>query len=263
MEGEPLQPTRSEAGVPVRHEERPRLHPRPRAHPLRRTGARRRPPAGRAGPDDRHQHHSPARGPAPPQAGGPGRARRPPGRPGRDHWTRPRPATCWSCGSSLDPLAASLAAERRTEADLAEIARGARRTRGAASTRPSTAQLESHHRFHAAIHRASHNALLVEALDGLWVKTDRYRGTALEAGRSDEERDARADRAPAAVRGRPGRRRRDRGRADAPARGDQPRRTVGRPAGRPDDRPRREPVTRALGRPADGACSRSCCCTPR
>jgi DNA-binding GntR family transcriptional regulator len=92
---------------------------------------------------------------------------------------------------SLDPLAASLAAQRRTEADLAEI-RAALDGLEALSTHPSAGQLESHHRFHAAIHRASHNALLVETLDGLWVKTDRYRRHGLEAGRSDEERDARA-----------------------------------------------------------------------
>jgi DNA-binding GntR family transcriptional regulator len=92
---------------------------------------------------------------------------------------------------SLDPLAASLAAQRRTEADLAE-ARDALDGLEVLSERPSAAQLESHHRFHAAIHRASHNALLVEILDGLWVKTDRYRRHGLEAGRSDEEREARA-----------------------------------------------------------------------
>jgi DNA-binding GntR family transcriptional regulator len=92
---------------------------------------------------------------------------------------------------NLDPLAASLAAQRRTEADLAAV-RAALDGLEALSTRPSLAQLESHHRFHAAIHRASHNALLVDALDGLWVKTDRYRRHGLEAGRSDEERDARA-----------------------------------------------------------------------
>ena len=92
---------------------------------------------------------------------------------------------------SLDPLAASLAAQRRTDADLAEV-RAALDGLEALSTHPSAAQLESHHRFHAAIHRASHNALLVETLDGLWVKTDRYRRHGLETGRSDEERDARA-----------------------------------------------------------------------
>jgi DNA-binding GntR family transcriptional regulator len=92
---------------------------------------------------------------------------------------------------NLDPLAASLAAQRRTEADVADVG-AALDGLEALSTRPSDRELESHHRFHAAIHRASHNALLVQTLDGLWVKTDRYRRHGLEAGRSDDERDARA-----------------------------------------------------------------------
>ena len=92
---------------------------------------------------------------------------------------------------SLDPLAASLTAQRRTDTDLSEVGTALDGLE-ALSARPSAAQLESHHRFHAAIHRASHNALLVETLDGLWVKTDRYRRHGLETGRSDEERDARA-----------------------------------------------------------------------
>jgi DNA-binding GntR family transcriptional regulator len=92
---------------------------------------------------------------------------------------------------NLDPLAASLAAQRRTEADLA-VVREALDGLEALPDHPSPAQLAGHHRFHAAIHRASHNALLIDALDGLWVKTDRYRRHALEAGRSDDERQARA-----------------------------------------------------------------------
>jgi DNA-binding GntR family transcriptional regulator len=92
---------------------------------------------------------------------------------------------------TLDPLAASLAAQRRTEDDLADV-RAALDGLEALSNSPSPAELESHHRFHAAIHRASHNALLTQTLDGLWMKTDRYRRHGLEPGRSDEERDARA-----------------------------------------------------------------------
>jgi DNA-binding GntR family transcriptional regulator len=92
---------------------------------------------------------------------------------------------------SLEPLAASLAAQRRTDDDLADVRAALDRVEGL-SSRPSATELESHHRFHAAIHRASHNALLVEILDGLWVKTDRYRRHGLEAGRSEEERDSRA-----------------------------------------------------------------------
>jgi DNA-binding GntR family transcriptional regulator len=92
---------------------------------------------------------------------------------------------------TLDPQAASLAALRRTQHDLDDI-RAALDGLEALSTSPSIAQLDSHRRFHAAIHRAAHNALLVDVLDGLWVKSDRYRRHGLETGRSDEEIDARA-----------------------------------------------------------------------
>ncbi|RBY97906.1 GntR family transcriptional regulator [Blastococcus sp. TF02-8] len=92
---------------------------------------------------------------------------------------------------TLDPLAASLAARRRTDDDLTAIAAALDGLESLDSS-PSAPQLERHHRFHAAIHRASHNALLVQTLDGLWMKTDRYRRHGLETGRSGEEREARA-----------------------------------------------------------------------
>ena len=92
---------------------------------------------------------------------------------------------------TLDPLAASLAAERRTESDVAEV-RAALQALETLSSPPSPDQLDSHRRFHAAIHRASRNTLLAETLDGVWMKTDRYRRHGLEAGRSDAEREARA-----------------------------------------------------------------------
>ena len=92
---------------------------------------------------------------------------------------------------TLDPMAAALAAERRTDADLA-VAASALDGLEALPDDPTPAQLDSHYRFHAAIHSASHNSLLVGILEGLWVKTDRYRRHALAAGRTDEEREARA-----------------------------------------------------------------------
>ena len=92
---------------------------------------------------------------------------------------------------NLDPLAAALAAQRRTDGDLDDL-RSALDGLEALTTSPSLAQLDSHHRFHAAIHRAAHNALLIDVLDGLWVKTDRYRRHGLETGRSEEEQRARA-----------------------------------------------------------------------
>jgi DNA-binding GntR family transcriptional regulator len=92
----------------------------------------------------------------------------------------------------LDPLAAGLAAQRRTAADLAEMAASLARLESLPED-PSPAQLAGHRRFHAALYRASHNAVLVETLDGLWDKTDRYRRHALRAGRSDEEVAQRAE----------------------------------------------------------------------
>lgn len=92
---------------------------------------------------------------------------------------------------NLDPLAAGLAAQRRTAADLDAIRTALARLETLPRD-PSVAQLGSHRAFHAAVYRASHNALLVESLDGLWDKTDRYRRHALEVERSDAERAQRA-----------------------------------------------------------------------
>ncbi len=93
---------------------------------------------------------------------------------------------------NLDPLAAGLAAQRRTADDLARM-RAALGSLSALRSGASPAQLAGHRTFHAAVYRASHNAVLVEALDGLWDKTDRYRRHALAAGRSDEELEQRAE----------------------------------------------------------------------
>ena len=61
------------------------------------------------------------------------------------------------------------------------------------SSHPSLEQLEHHRRFHAAIYRAAHNALLADALDGLWDKSDRYRVHALEDERDEQDRARSAD----------------------------------------------------------------------
>jgi DNA-binding GntR family transcriptional regulator len=87
---------------------------------------------------------------------------------------------------SLDPLAAGLAAERRTRDEL-ELIRQAASGLRPLRTDPGTAELETHRRFHAAIYTASHNQLLIQTLDGLWDKADRYRRLALQSGRSEED----------------------------------------------------------------------------
>jgi len=87
---------------------------------------------------------------------------------------------------SLDPLAAGLAAERRTRDDLALIRQAADELQPL-RTDPGPAELLTHRRFHVAIYSASHNQLLVQSLDGLWDKADRYRRLALEDGRTEED----------------------------------------------------------------------------
>ena len=88
---------------------------------------------------------------------------------------------------SLDPLAVSLAAQRRTKADVAEIRETAVGLR-ALPTDSGHQPMLHHRRFHAAIYRASHNDLLIETLDGLWDKADRYRRLALEIDRGPQAR---------------------------------------------------------------------------
>ncbi|WP_448627852.1 GntR family transcriptional regulator [Geodermatophilus sp. URMC 64] len=92
---------------------------------------------------------------------------------------------------ALDPFAASMAAQRRTDEDLAAIADALERLESLPRN-PTAAQLATHRLFHRAINRASHNALMVDALEGVWDKTDRYRRHALEIDRTAEEREARA-----------------------------------------------------------------------
>ncbi|WP_329792391.1 GntR family transcriptional regulator [Lentzea sp. DG1S-22] len=93
---------------------------------------------------------------------------------------------------SLDPMAASLAAERRTRQDIAEM-RAALEDLEPLPGDPTTAHLMAHRRFHAAIYRASHNTMLTGVLDGLWDTSDRYRRHGLRVERSDEERAAKAN----------------------------------------------------------------------
>jgi DNA-binding GntR family transcriptional regulator len=92
---------------------------------------------------------------------------------------------------SLDPLAAALAAERRTKADIAAI-RAAAEGLDPLPSHPAVEQLVAHRRFHAAIYLASHNDLLIDTLEALWDKADRYRRLALQNDRGQAARDQKA-----------------------------------------------------------------------
>lgn len=92
---------------------------------------------------------------------------------------------------ALDPLAAGLAAERRTKDDIAEM-REALAELEPLPNEPAVVDLVAHRRFHRALYSASHNELLIATLDGLWDKADRYRLVGLEERRLQPERDRKA-----------------------------------------------------------------------
>jgi DNA-binding GntR family transcriptional regulator len=89
---------------------------------------------------------------------------------------------------SLDPLAASLAAQRRTKADLQRMREALTHLEPLRSN-PTVDDLRTHRAFHQAVYEASHNDLLISTLSGLWDKADRYRRLGLEMERTQDERD--------------------------------------------------------------------------
>jgi DNA-binding GntR family transcriptional regulator len=87
---------------------------------------------------------------------------------------------------SLDPMAASLAAERRTDREVEQIELAMSVLHPLTDT-ADMAALIAHREFHRAIYRASQNALLIEVLEGLWDKADRYRQAGLKAERDSDQ----------------------------------------------------------------------------
>jgi DNA-binding GntR family transcriptional regulator len=88
---------------------------------------------------------------------------------------------------ALDPLAVSLAAERRSSTDTAQM-RAAYEGLRPLPDRPNVADLVAHRMFHRALYTASHNEILTATLDGLWDKADRYRQVGLHENRDQTDR---------------------------------------------------------------------------
>jgi DNA-binding GntR family transcriptional regulator len=80
-------------------------------------------------------------------------------------------AAIYEVRAELDPLAAALAAERHTSSEAAAIRAATERAR-----KPGRQdRLSANRRYHSAIYAACHNPVLVETLDRLWDRSDRYR----------------------------------------------------------------------------------------
>jgi len=89
---------------------------------------------------------------------------------------------------SLDPLAASLAASRRTKEDIRRMREAFTAVKPLPSN-PNVHDLVAHRAFHQAVYEASHNDLLIATLNGLWDKADRYRRLGLEIDRTQQDLD--------------------------------------------------------------------------
>lgn len=88
---------------------------------------------------------------------------------------------------SLDPLAVSLAAQNRTKSDITRIEFALSRLEPITDAGDLEALLR-HREFHRAVYRASANPVLIDILERLWDKADRYRLVGLRHG-GDTERD--------------------------------------------------------------------------
>ncbi|MBP2185392.1 GntR family transcriptional regulator [Amycolatopsis magusensis] len=88
---------------------------------------------------------------------------------------------------SLDPTAAMLAAERRTDTDLTTLRAAAARLVPVTRTWGEEG-LTAHRAFHRALYTASHNDVLIRMLDDIWDKSDRYRRLGLDLPPGDEPR---------------------------------------------------------------------------
>lgn len=91
---------------------------------------------------------------------------------------------------ALEPVAVGLAAERRTDEDVARMRAALDRLLPVTREWGETA-IAAHTALHRALYSASHNAVMVGMLDGLWDKSDRYRriGLKLPPGGAPRTRD--------------------------------------------------------------------------
>jgi DNA-binding GntR family transcriptional regulator len=88
---------------------------------------------------------------------------------------------------SLDPAAVELAAQHRTNEDIAAMRAAVARLLPVTREWGEDA-LVAHRDFHRAVYVASHNDVMIKMLDDLWDKSDRYRRLGLELPPGDEPR---------------------------------------------------------------------------
>lgn len=88
---------------------------------------------------------------------------------------------------ALEPAAVALAAERRTEEDIARM-NAALKNLLPVNRQWGEAGLAAHREVHQALYGGSHNAVMIRMLNDLWDKSDRYRRAGLDLPSGAEPR---------------------------------------------------------------------------
>lgn len=101
--------------------------------------------------------------------------------------------------ATMDPLACALAAERRTDDDLAAIDRALTELEPLTGV-ASPEALVAHRAFHRSVYRAASNPILESMLESIWDRSDLYRQRALRERTPTASDRARVHRQHAALR---------------------------------------------------------------
>ncbi|OWF65209.1 hypothetical protein B6A14_05210 [Polynucleobacter hirudinilacicola] len=93
-----------------------------------------------------------------------------------------------SIRSSLEPLAAEAAAKNASRAEIVEISKMLNRMKDLAETGNLASYLDAHYQFHFGIYKLANQAILLQAIEGAWLRCGPTLNLALPAYNPGQKR---------------------------------------------------------------------------
>jgi DNA-binding GntR family transcriptional regulator len=93
-----------------------------------------------------------------------------------------------SIRSSLEPLAAEAAAKNASKAEIVEISNMLKRMKDLAETGNLASYLDAHYKFHFGIYKLANQAILLQAIEGAWLRCGPTLNLALPAYNPGQKR---------------------------------------------------------------------------
>jgi len=93
-----------------------------------------------------------------------------------------------SIRSSLEPLAAEVAAKNASKAEIVEISNMLDRMKDLAETGNLASYLDAHYKFHFGIYKLANQAILLQAIEGAWLRCGPTLNLALPAYNPGQKR---------------------------------------------------------------------------